>query len=540
MADLFLSYASQDRSRIVPLVATLEDAGFSVWWDRLLVTGPTFTAAIQEALNSARCVVVAWSENSIGSGWVRDEAQEGLDRQCLVPCCIDDVRPPLGFRSLQTTQLIDWPERHDQLPRLVQGINACLTTADTGSPSAEQASPPARRTPGEKSIVVLPFKNLSADDDQQYFCDGLVEDIITELSYVKQLLVISRNSSFTYDSDPTNIGKIVNELNVNNVLMGSVRRAGERMRVSARLIDGRTTEAIWSKRYDCDDKNLFDLQDELTNEIVTALNVNLVAGDDAKRLSKFQNFETRELLYRGMYDYYKFEYAAGINARQYFRQVVEAEPNSIEGYKWLALTYSFAVVVGWETPQEALPNLKSWVTKALAIDAEDGHSLTADGMYKVLTGDLDAALVSLERAVKCEPNSDEAWFVRGCCLMFIGEFHAAIESLERALRLSPMPGATRFGVLGTAQRNGGLYREAIATFEECLRRFPDFVHAHTSLAIVYAMMGNREAAEKEIQTTLKVDPGYTVQRFINPNLYRSPAIMEQCAKVLISAGLPEQ
>ena len=539
MADIFLSYASDDRARIVPLVAALEDAGLSVWWDKLLVTGPEFTEAIEKELTGARCVVVVWSKKSIESGWVRDEAQEGLDRNCLVPCCIDDVRPPLGFRSLQTSQLIDWPERLDQLPRLLEGVSTCLSATDSASPTMQLAPSRAPENPREHSIVVLPFKNLSSDEGQQYFCDGLVEDIITELSYIKQLMVISRNSSFSYDSDPSNIGKIVSELKVNNVLMGSVRRAGDRMRVSARLIDGRTTEAIWSKRFDCAEKNLFDLQDELTNEIVTALNVNLVAGEDAKRVTKYRNIETRELLYRGMFEYYKFEHISGIKARQFFKQAIDAEPNSIDGYKWLVTTYTFAIIVGWEAPQEALPKLKEWVAKALAIDPDDAHALIGDANYRTMTGDLDGAFKSLERAVESEPNSDEAWFLRGACLMYLGEAPAAIENIKRALRLSPMPNAIRFGVLGTAQRNAKLYQEAVATFEECLRRFPDFVHAHTSLAIVYGMMGNLQAAKTEIQKTLKVDPSYTVQRFINPNFYRSSSIMEQCAKILKEIGLPE-
>ena len=539
MADIFLSYASDDRARIVPLVAALEDAGLSVWWDKLLVTGPEFTEAIEKELTGARCVVVVWSKKSIESGWVRDEAQEGLDRNCLVPCCIDDVRPPLGFRSLQTSQLIDWPERLDQLPRLLEGVSTCLSATDSASPTMQLALSRAPENSREHSIVVLPFKNLSSDEGQQYFRDGLVEDIITELSYIKQLMVISRNSSFSYDSDPSNIGKIVSELKVNNVLMGSVRRAGDRMRVSARLIDGRTTEAIWSKRFDCAEKNLFDLQDELTNEIVTALNVNLVAGEDAKRVTKYRNIETRELLYRGMFEYYKFEHISGIKARQFFKQAIDAEPNSIDGYKWLVTTYTFAIIVGWEAPQEALPKLKEWVAKALAIDADDAHALIGDANYKTMTGDLDGAFKSLQLAVESEPNSDEAWFLRGACLMYLGEAPAAIENIKRALRLSPMPNAIRFGVLGTAQRNAKLYQEAVATFEECLRRFPDFVHAHTSLAIVYGMMGNLQAAKTEIQKTLKVDPSYTVQRFINPNFYRSSSIMEQCAKILKEIGLPE-
>jgi len=473
---------------------------------------------------------------------VRDEAQEGLDRHALILCFIDDVRPPLGFRSLQTAELVGWPDRNDKLPRLLQDINAFLSAAESVPQPIRSASADAHSLSAspENSIVVLPFRNLSTDEEQQFFCDGLVEDIITELSYIRHLLVISRNSSFAYDSDPSNLGKIVSELKVKNVVMGSVRRAGDRIRVSARLIDGATTETIWSNRFDYSSKDLFDLQDELTNEIVSALNINLVAGDDGKQVRKFQDIRTRELLYRGMYEYYKFEQASGVKARQYFQQVVDAEPDFIDGYNWLVTTYSFAITVGWESPQEALPKLNEWVTKSLTIDAENGHALTGDGYLKALTGRLESALESLERAVESEPNSDEAWFARGCCLMYLGDADSAIGSLERAIRLSPMPNAARFGILGTAQRNAGRYSDAIGTFEECLRRFPGFVHAHTSLAIVYGMIGDQEAAKREIQKTLKVDPAYTVQRFVNPNFYRSPSMMDRSAKVLMQAGLPER
>lgn len=545
MADLFLSYASEDRGRVSPLVGALEDAGWTVWWDRDLIAGPDFTDSIQSALDGASCIVVVWSQHSIGSNWVRDEAQEGVERRCLVPCCIDNVRPPLGFRSLQTVALSGWPEHKDGLSNLLDGVRASLA-ASTSAPLEHSITSEKLRaaseflSSSERSIAVLPFANLSSDAEQQYFCDGLVEDIITELSYVKPLVVISRSSSFSYRSDTPDILKVARELHVNHVLLGSVRRSGGRMRVSTRLVDGHNEKTVWSKRYDRNVDDLFELQDDLTNQIVTALDVNLVSGDKGRRYQKYRNSEAREFLYRGMFEFHKFERSAGIDARRYFKQFIDAEPDSVEGYSWLLLTYAFAIVVGWEAPQEALPQLRDWVARALAVDANDGDALVGDGIYKVIAGDLTGAYESLQRAVDVEPNLDDAWFYRGWNLMFLGESDAAVDSLEQAMRLSPIPNSIRFGVLGTALRNAGRYEQAIATFEECLSRFPDFVYAHISLAIVYGMMGNQRAAEREVQQTLKVDPHYSVRRFVNPNLYRSPSVMERCAGILRSAGLPEQ
>jgi len=547
MSDLFISYASEDRARIAALVSALEEEGWSVWWDRELIGGPEFARLIQAALDKASCILVAWSHHSVESGWVRDEAQEGQERRCIVPCCIDEVRPPLGFRSLQTVSLVGWPDERDGLPRLLEGVRACLASADTDPDVAElpstvpqsKGSESDRSRRAELSIAVLPFTNLSSDSEQQYFCDGLVEDITTELSWIRSLLVISRNSSFAYRSNTPDIKKVVGELRVNYVLLGSVRRSGDRFRVSARLVDGSTEETIWSKRYDRDVGSMFELQDELANEIVTALDVQLVTGDTGRRIRKYRNLEAREIFYRGMFEFRKFERASWPDAKRYLRQFVEAEPEAVEGYSWLILTFGFAIVVGWETPETAVPELRYYVERCLALNADDAHALAGDGIYKTLTGDLSGAYESLQRAVEVEPNLDDAWFYRGFTLMLLGEAVPAVHSLERAMRLSPLPNSVRFGVLGTALRNAGRYEDAVATFQECLKRFPNFVFAHTSLAVVYGMMGNQEAAELEVQQTLKADPDYSVQRFVTPNLYRSPEVMQQCAKVLRQAGLPE-
>lgn len=544
MADIFLSYASEDRERIIPLASTLESAGYTVWWDRDLISGSTFADVIQAEIEQASCVVVVWSQHAVKSSWVRDEAQEGLDRQCLVPCNLDSVQPPLGFRSIQTTLLLDWPAVQDELGQLLEGVQAMVSKPRRIEDATTAVASNARNTPSgnkgqEHSIAVLPFTNLSSDPEQQFFCDGLVEDIITDLSYIKLLVVISRNASFSYRAESPDIRTVATELGANYVLLGSVRRSGDRVRVSASLVNGNSEETIWSKRFDATYEDLFELQDDLTNQIVTALDVKIASGERARKYQSYRNADTRELLYHGIFEFRKFEHAASQDARRYFLEFIQAEPDAIEGYSWLLITYAFAVVVGWEPPQEALPQLRTWVDRALAVNPEDGFALSGDGMYKVLAGDLHGALKSLDRAVEVEPNLDDAWMFRGWNLMFLGEAEEAVASLERAKRLSPIPNSTRYGVLGTALRNAGRYDEAVATFKECIQRFPDFIYAHTSLAVVYGMMGNLEGAQSEVRRTLEIDPTYTVERFVTPNLYLTPDVMQRCGEVLSAAGMPE-
>lgn len=535
MADIFLSYASEDRDRIGPLVELLEAQGWSVWWDRVLIAGPSFAEKIQEGLDEARCIVVAWSDHSVGSNWCRDEANEGLERQCLVPLVLDHIRPPLGFRSSQTVFMTGWPEEHAGVDALLDGVRRCL--APTTRVEEKVAQPGASN---ERSIAVLPFTNMSTDLDQEYFCDGLVEDIIADLAHIPQLLVVSRNATFTYKGSAESVRYIAGQLGVNFVVQGSVRRVREQVRITATLEEARTSKMLWSGRYDRKLEDAFSVQDELTQEIVTALDVELLGGEQARhRRSRVHSAEAGQILYKGLYEHYKFDPSATIVARQCFEKFIRLEPNSILGYVWLVTSYGFAIVVGWENPQVALPMLKEWVDRSLAIDPDDAHALTGDAEYRALAGDLDGAVSSIERAVARMPNFDEAWFFRGWIQMFLGEVDEAVRSLEQSTRLCPTLNSVKLGVLGTAYRNAGRYEEAIQTFKRCQELYPDFVYAHTSLAVVYGMQDDLEAARREVEETLKMDPSYSVQRFISPNLYRESAVMERSADALRRAGMPE-
>lgn len=534
MPDIFLSYASEDRERIEPLVAVLEEAGWTLWWDRDLIAGPSFADSIQENLEQARCIVVAWSRHSIGSHWCRDEASEGIERNCLVPVLIDDVRPPLGFRSAQTVFLHGWPHNRDGLDALLEGIRQRL------SPSFHVSMDVARSSGHARSIAVLPFASLGPDPDQEYFCDGLVEDITSDLAHIPQLFVVSRNAAFTFKGSVESVRHIASQLGVSFVLHGSVRKAGDRIRVIATLEEARTSRTVWSKRYDRHAADAFGVQDELTREIVTALDVELLSGAQGlHRRSRFRSAEAGTLLYRGLYEHYRFDRAAALTARKYFEEFIELEPDSVLGYVWLVTSWGFAIVVGWERPDVALPMLKKWVERSLAIDPEDAHALTGDAQLKAMSGDLDGAIESADRAIARMPNFDEAWFVRGWIQMLLGGPDEAIRSLEHAMRLCPTVNSLKLGVLGTALRNAGRYSEAVQTFHRCLEHQPEFHFAHTSMAVVHGMQGDLEAARREVVRTLTIDPSYTVKRFIFPNLYRDKAIMERCAEVLRGAGMPD-
>jgi adenylate cyclase len=245
--------------------------------DREIQGGSHFSSEIDKALQDAEAVLVMWTEASIKSAWVQDEAAEGRDSGRLVAIVLNGVRPPLGFRQYQSIELGRWggESEPDQFDSLLKAI------AKTGEGKAEIANP-AEEKPAEKpgySICVLPFANMSGEREQEYFSDGISEDIITDLSNVSALSVVARNTSFTFKGESRDVKEVAQKLGVTHVLEGSVRKAGNRVRITAQLIDGAKGDHVWAARYDRDLTDIFAIQDEISKAIVDALKVKLLPGE---------------------------------------------------------------------------------------------------------------------------------------------------------------------------------------------------------------------------------------------------------------------
>lgn len=391
------------------------------------------------------------------------------------------------------------------------------------------------------SLIVLPFKNRGPTPDQDYFCDGLVEDIIMSVSQIPELMVISRGTAFEVRQSSASPDEIARVIGARHVLSGSVRRVGNRARVATLLQEAASGRALWSRTYDRDIEDVFSVQDELARDIVTALDVNLVGGENALvTRTTYTSVEAAQELYRGMFEYYKYDQAANIAAGQHFERFIELEPQSPLGYAWLSNVWLGRMLVQWAAPQEAMPNMRENASRALEIDPDNAAALTSNCYFHVMAGELEKALGFGRRAVKCAPNSDEAFLAKGWAEMFLGQTEDAILSLERAIRLSPVPPSIRLGVMGTVYRNAGRYEDSISTFQQLLERYPDFLYAYTGLAASYAMDGQMDLARAMVTEILKRDPAYTIERFRNPDLYASPEVMERCAIALEAAGLAKE
>ena len=275
MSDVFISYARADEPQAQRICETLRDAGFQVWRDDELPAHRAYTEVIEERLKSAKAVVVLWSNGASRSQWVRAEAEVARTAGTLVQALLEDTTPPIPFSQIQCADLRSWDgSGNDSGWRKLMGSVRALV----GDPQP-QASAPRRSDAHEVSVCVLPFQNMSGDPEQEYFSDGISEDITTDLSKVSALEVIARNTAFTFKGKAVDVCEIARKLGVSHVLEGSVRKAGGRVRITAQLIDGGSGGHVWADRYDRDLTDIFAIQDEISKAIVEALKVKLLPAE---------------------------------------------------------------------------------------------------------------------------------------------------------------------------------------------------------------------------------------------------------------------
>ena len=290
MADVFVSYARSDKARVAPLVAALEAQGWAVWWDPAIAPGQEFDQQIAEELANASAVLVVWTPASVQSRWVRGEARDGADRRILVPVRFGAAVLPIDFRAFHTIDLDDTglANTGPAIQEVVRALGAVVTRSRAQQPVASSPSPIlpslsiASSGPGRVAICVLPFTNLSTDPDQQAFSDGITGDIITELSRWRLLAVRSRAASFRFRGAAVAVDQVARDLNVRYVVAGNVRRIGDRIRINAELIDAETGSQVWGERFDRTVAEVFAVQDQLVQRIVSTL-VGRVQVTDVER-----------------------------------------------------------------------------------------------------------------------------------------------------------------------------------------------------------------------------------------------------------------
>jgi len=460
MSDIFISYARSTAAEAQQIAEALRGLGYGVWRDDELPAHRAYAEVIEERLRSAKAVVVLWSVEAAKSQWVRAEANVARAAGTLVQLRLDDTIPPLPFNEIQCADLVGWTGDLEAPGwRKVAASVAELTG---------RAAPSPRRAVRKLSICVLPFANMSGDPEQEYFSDGISEDILTDLGKVSALAVVSRNSAFRYKGQHVDLPKVARELGVSHVLEGSVRKAGGRVRITAQLIDGETNDPLWAERYDRDLTDIFALQDEISEAIVKALKLKLLPEEKAA-------IEQRGTDNADAYNLY-------LMARSYYVTGNQGDPRQ----------------------QEAIERLCR-----RAVDIDPGYAqawaLLATGQYALHQAHKragDGGRGALDRALALNPDLAEARAIKARILSDAGRHEEAAAEIAAALQLDPESYEVNYRAGFISYRLGRL-QDAVRHYEKAAALIETDLKAIHTLISCYTAQGDGENTRRVARVALE-------------------------------------
>jgi len=393
--------------------------------------------------------------------------------------------------------------------------------------------------PDKPSIAVLPFDNLSGDPEQEYFSDGLTDEIITALSSVPKLFVIARNSTFTYKGKPVKVQQVSEELGVRYVLEGSVRKAGDKIRISAQLIDALDGHHLWAKRYDRNLSDIFAVQDEITKEIITAMQVKLTEGEQVRAAAKGTNNLEAYLKYLQANELIgRINPESNALGKQLAEEAIALDPEYSWAYAALGRSHMMDVwVKASKSPKESIGKAIELVQKAIALDDKNANAHSLLAFLYSMTRQHDKAIAQAEKAVALNPNSSWAQFMVGKALFFAGRCEESIPEYKRAIRLDPIPPNNHFWSLGLSYAYMGQYEEAITWCEKAVDREPNDLLARIMMTVVFSLSGRDEEARVEAAEVLRIQPKFSLKGFEKKLTYKRKEDSEKFFDALRKAGL---
>ncbi|MEN6319960.1 MAG: tetratricopeptide repeat protein [Syntrophaceae bacterium] len=393
--------------------------------------------------------------------------------------------------------------------------------------------------PDKPSIAVLPFTNMSNDPKQEYFSDGITEEIITALSKVPNLFVIARNSTFAYKGKPVKVQQVSEELGVRYVLEGSVRKDGNNIRIAAQLIDALTGNHLWAERYDRDLKDIFAIQDEITKKIITAMQVKLTEGEQVRSAAKgtknldayLKCLQAQELVSR-------INPESNALAKQLAEEAIALDPMYAYGYYILAKIHVVDYWLGTsKSPKESLEKSIELQQKAIVLDDTYAEAHACLGWIFSMTGQHDQAVAEGEKAVALNPNSADSHMLFGKILAYAGRYEESIPELQRAIRLNPIPPNLYLYSLGISYAFTGHLDEAITWGEKAVRREPNSLSARLFMAAFYSLAGRDEEARIEAAEVLRINPKFSLEKYAKGLTYKKQEDVERTVSALRKVGL---
>jgi len=393
--------------------------------------------------------------------------------------------------------------------------------------------------PDRPSIAVLPFTNMSEDPKQEYFSDGMTEDIITALSKTPKLFVIARHSTFAYKGKPVKVQQVAEELGVQYVLEGSVRKSEDRVRITAQLIDALKGHHLWAERYDRTVKDIFTVQDEITKKIVTALQVKLTEGEQARVYTKgTDNLEAYLKIMEANWLLLQSTKEGVIKARQLLEEAISLDSNYALAYTILGFCHIVEMWLGLsKSPKESVTSAMELHQKAIALDSSLAVARVRLGyIYAAMIRQHDKGIVEGEKALALAPNSADIVNLYAVILTYAGRWHEAIPLYREALRLNPKPPNNYYRHFAVVLRETGQYDEAISLLKKAIKQEPNDSLAYLVLTTVYSYAGRQEEARAAAAEVLRINPKFRIEQ-LPQGTHRDLAVVEHENEALRKAGL---
>jgi TolB-like protein/Tfp pilus assembly protein PilF len=489
-----LVYLVQNRDRVV----SKDDLIATVWGGRIVSD-----STLGSRINAARKAI---GDSGAGQTLIRTVARKGLRFVGTV-------------RSSSTEPARATGARHEDI---------------------SEASRPALPLPDRPAIAVLPFTNMSDDPGQDYFSDGISEDIITSLSKLRWFFVIARNSSFIYKGKAVHMKQVAEELGVGYVIEGSVRKGGDRVRITAQLNDVATGSHLWAERYDRNLADVFAVQDEITEAIVAAIEPQLYAAENFHSQRKPpDSLDAWDLVMRALSHYWRVTRHDNVAAQALLEKAIAIDPNYGQALGVLAASHTFGAHMGWADMATATPVAERSAMAAILADSEDPWAHQALGCAHLFMRRFDDSLAEFELALRLNPNFSLAQGYYGLALSYCGRWEEADTAARRALRRSPRDpfSAIYCGIAGYAQFVGRNYDEAMRLSRDGIRQRGDFVGAHRVLTAAAAMVGQDDVASAALQELRRVQPNISLAWITSQMPIREDADRDHYLKAFRRAGL---
>ncbi|TNE58166.1 MAG: TIR domain-containing protein [Alphaproteobacteria bacterium] len=450
MADIFVSYSSHDHAEVKPLVEILEQKGYSVWWDNDLRGGSRFSEEIERELEQAKAVIVVWTKESRKSRWVTDEADCALAAAKLIPIKFDVLDAPIGFRQIQTIDFTTWQLGEDShaLTTLDQAIHFHVSQ---NKAAGRTGSPTGSATP-EASIAVLPFVNMSSDPEQAFFSDGISEELLNLLAKIGNLKVTARTSSFQFKDKNLSISTMGEILGVAHVLEGSVRKAGNRVRITAQLIKVADDSHLWSETYDRVLEDVFAIQDEIAAAIVDALKERIAVNPVAPAVTRAHSITAYEEYLLGQQSLKTRTVASIKEAHRHFEISLQADSEFVPSLVGMAdailLSSNHPICYGTRPVEETLIEARPYLEKSARLNPNSDECLLSWALYFYMGHNMAEAQTHVEKAISINANCARGYRLLGLILKRGANPRAlVVRSLQKALSLDPVSGVDLLNLL---------------------------------------------------------------------------------------------